>query len=170
MRLIGCCYAACAHYWILHNSYQYTVHCSPGFPIQLEKSLHILYVVASSLPVSNCWVLNHLTTSLFPLHFWHRQTLRDDESRRDYDYMLDHPEEYYGHYYRYYRRQVAPKVDVRVVIAVTITVISVLQVNTHRCSHFITRCCFWRDPAWKVCLWKDTKEMKYLKFVRIYTL
>lgn len=55
------------------------------------------------------------------------EVLKDDEQRADYDYMLDHPEETYGHYYRYYRRQVAPKVDVRVVIAVSITVVSLLQ-------------------------------------------
>lgn len=55
------------------------------------------------------------------------EVLKDDEQRADYDYMLDHPEETYGHYYRYYRRQVAPKVDVRVVIAMSITVVSLLQ-------------------------------------------
>ncbi|XP_077978527.1 dnaJ homolog subfamily C member 25-like isoform X2 [Glandiceps talaboti] len=55
------------------------------------------------------------------------EILRDEEQRRDYDYMLDNPEETYRHYYRYYRRQYAPKVDVRIVIAVTITVISVIQ-------------------------------------------
>lgn len=55
------------------------------------------------------------------------ETLRDEESRRDYDYMLDNPDELYRHYYRYYRRVYAPKVDVRIVIVVTITVISVLQ-------------------------------------------
>ena len=38
-------------------------------------------------------------------------------------------DEVYSHYYHYYRRRVAPKVDVRIVIAVTITVISVLQVR-----------------------------------------
>jgi DnaJ homolog subfamily C member 25 len=26
--------------------------------------------------------------------------LKDDESRREYDYMLDNPEDYYGNYYR----------------------------------------------------------------------
>lgn len=41
-------------------------------------------------------------------------------------------EEYYSHYYRYYRRRVAPKVDVRVVIAVAITVISVVQVKSRK--------------------------------------
>lgn len=41
-------------------------------------------------------------------------------------------EETYGHYYRYYRRQVAPKVDIRVVIAVSITVVSFLQVNSDK--------------------------------------
>ncbi|OWR45122.1 DnaJ domain containing protein [Danaus plexippus plexippus] len=41
--------------------------------------------------------------------------------------MLDNPQEYYAHYYRYYRRRMAPKVDVRIVLAVTITIISVIQ-------------------------------------------
>ena len=53
--------------------------------------------------------------------------LRDDESREEYNYMLDHPEEMWSNYYRYYRRRMAPKVDVRIVIAVTITVISAVQ-------------------------------------------
>lgn len=55
------------------------------------------------------------------------EILKDDESRTDYDYMLDNPNEYYAHYYRYYRRRVAPKVDVRVVLFVTISVISIIQ-------------------------------------------
>lgn len=55
------------------------------------------------------------------------EVLRDDESRKDYDYMLDNPEEYYHHYYRYYRRMYAPKVDVRIVIVVAITLISAYQ-------------------------------------------
>jgi DnaJ homolog subfamily C member 25 len=28
------------------------------------------------------------------------EILRDDEARKDYDYMLDNPEAYYQHYYR----------------------------------------------------------------------
>ncbi|XP_023012934.1 dnaJ homolog subfamily C member 25 homolog [Leptinotarsa decemlineata] len=55
------------------------------------------------------------------------EILKDEESRTDYDYMLDNPDEYYAHYYRYYRRRVAPKVDVRIVIIVTISIISVIQ-------------------------------------------
>lgn len=55
------------------------------------------------------------------------EILRDDEERSDYDYMLDNPQEYYAHYYRYYRRRMAPKVDVRIVISVTITIISIIQ-------------------------------------------
>ncbi|CAM1306711.1 DNAJC25 (predicted) [Pycnogonum litorale] len=55
------------------------------------------------------------------------EILKDEESRKDYDYMLDNPDLFYQHYYRYYKRQVAPKVDVRIVIAVTITIISVIQ-------------------------------------------
>lgn len=55
------------------------------------------------------------------------EILRDEEARQDYDYMLDNPSAYYAHYYRYYRRRVAPKVDVRVVLVVTISIISIIQ-------------------------------------------
>uniref|UniRef100_A0A8B9TXW2 DnaJ homolog subfamily C member 25 n=1 Tax=Anas zonorhyncha TaxID=75864 RepID=A0A8B9TXW2_9AVES len=55
------------------------------------------------------------------------ETLKDEETRKDYDYMLDHPEEYYRHYYHYYSRRLAPKVDVRIVILVTVCAISVFQ-------------------------------------------
>merc|ERR1712088_800529 len=55
------------------------------------------------------------------------EVLKDDESREEYNYMLDHPEEMWSNYYRYYRRRMAPKVDVRIVIAVTISVISAIQ-------------------------------------------
>ncbi|KAM9367494.1 dnaJ homolog subfamily C member 25 [Phaethornis superciliosus] len=55
------------------------------------------------------------------------ETLKDEETRKDYDYMLDHPEEYYRHYYHYYSRRLAPKVDVRLVILVTVCAISVFQ-------------------------------------------
>jgi len=55
------------------------------------------------------------------------EILKDEESRTDYDYMLDNPEEVYRHYYRYYRHRMAPKVDVRIVIVVTISIISGIQ-------------------------------------------
>jgi len=55
------------------------------------------------------------------------ETLRDEESRAEYDYMLEHPEEMWRNYYRYYRRRVGPKVDVRLVLAVTISLISAAQ-------------------------------------------
>lgn len=55
------------------------------------------------------------------------EILKDDESRADYDFMLDHPELVYSHYYRYYRRRMTPKVDVRIVVAVTLIVVSVFQ-------------------------------------------
>lgn len=53
------------------------------------------------------------------------ETLRDDESRADYNYMLDNPDEYYSHFYRYYRRRT--KVDVRLVVLATISIISIVQ-------------------------------------------
>ncbi|KAL3089973.1 hypothetical protein niasHS_006425 [Heterodera schachtii] len=55
------------------------------------------------------------------------ETLKDDETRTYYDYYLDHPEERYYNFYQYYRLRTAPRVDVRIVIAVTILLISVVQ-------------------------------------------
>lgn len=55
------------------------------------------------------------------------EILKDEESRNDYNYMLDNPQEYYAHYYRYYRRRVSPKVDVRLVLIVSISIISIIQ-------------------------------------------
>ncbi|KAM9329263.1 dnaJ homolog subfamily C member 25 [Gastrophryne carolinensis] len=63
------------------------------------------------------------------------ETLKDEETRKDYDYMLDHPEEYYRHYYHYYSRRLAPKVDVRIVILVTVCVVSLFQFYSWRSSY-----------------------------------
>lgn len=51
--------------------------------------------------------------------------LKEEESRKDYDFMLDNPDEMYRHYWRYYRRKVI--VDVRIVLFVTISIISLFQ-------------------------------------------
>ncbi|XP_058128074.1 dnaJ homolog subfamily C member 25 homolog [Anopheles ziemanni] len=53
------------------------------------------------------------------------EVLKDEESRNDYNYMLDNPQEYYSHFYRYYRRKT--KIDVRLVVVVTISIISCIQ-------------------------------------------
>ena len=55
------------------------------------------------------------------------EVLKDEESRKDYDYMMDHPEETYGNYYRYYRRRLAPQIDVRLVVVTLITIMSLVQ-------------------------------------------
>jgi len=55
------------------------------------------------------------------------EVLKDEESRAEYDYMLDHPEEMMMNYYRYYKRRMAPKVDVRIVVLALVTVISMVQ-------------------------------------------
>ncbi|XP_053678373.1 dnaJ homolog subfamily C member 25 homolog [Anopheles nili] len=56
------------------------------------------------------------------------EVLKDEESRNDYNYMLDNPQAYYSHFYRYYRRKA--KIDVRLVIVVTISIISCIQYVT----------------------------------------
>ena len=55
------------------------------------------------------------------------EILREDESRRDYNDMLDDPEQYYRHYYRYYKRMYGTKVDAQWVILGTITAFSLYQ-------------------------------------------
>ena len=55
------------------------------------------------------------------------EILKDEETRTDYDRMLDNPDQFYTHYYRYYRHRYAPKVDVRIVLVVFISVISAIQ-------------------------------------------
>lgn len=55
------------------------------------------------------------------------EVLREDESRKDYNDMLDDPEHYYRHYYRYYKRVYGTKVDAHWVILGVISVISLYQ-------------------------------------------
>ncbi|CAH8852885.1 unnamed protein product [Trichobilharzia szidati] len=55
------------------------------------------------------------------------EILSDPEQRREYDYMLDNPDQMYYHYYRYYRRQYSAKVDVRLVIISILLIISSIQ-------------------------------------------
>jgi len=55
------------------------------------------------------------------------ETLKDEDTRSDYNEFLDNPEHRYYHYYRYYRRRVSVQVDVRLVVLVTILLISIIQ-------------------------------------------
>lgn len=55
------------------------------------------------------------------------EVLKDEESRKDYDDMLDDPEAYYRHYYRYYRRFNGTKVNAFIVIAGVVIVASLCQ-------------------------------------------
>lgn len=86
---------------------------------------------------------------MYPCH------VQDEDTRRDYDYMLDHPEEYYQHYYAYYRRRLTPKVDVRIVILVTICAISIFQVQLR-----LSLCALW------ICL----PQQSNLNFMFLITL
>jgi DnaJ homolog subfamily C member 25 len=44
------------------------------------------------------------------------EVLKDEESRKDYDYVLDHPEEYYRNLYRYYSYRYPKQANVYVVV------------------------------------------------------
>lgn len=60
----------------------------------------------------------------FSTWFWRRAL----EFRHFSDFRFDFVDEHLANYYRYYRRY-APKVDIRIVIAVSLTIISVIQVH-----------------------------------------
>lgn len=55
------------------------------------------------------------------------EILKEDESRKEYNEMLDDPEHYYRHYYRYYKRYYGTKVGSHWVVLGTITAISLYQ-------------------------------------------
>lgn len=55
------------------------------------------------------------------------EVLKEDESRKEYNDMLDDPESYYRHYYRYYKRYYGAKVDAHWVIIGLISLISLYQ-------------------------------------------
>lgn len=82
------------------------------------------------------------------------EVLKDDESRKDYNDMLENPDHYLQHYYRYYRRVYTRRVDVHWVILGTITVISLLQYFTSTSTY---------KKAIDNCCSKDSKPWRYAK-------
>jgi len=54
------------------------------------------------------------------------ETLRNEVSRNDYDYLLDNPDVYYEHFYRFFKSS-TPKVDVMPILIVCLIVLSVLH-------------------------------------------
>ncbi|XP_077353948.1 dnaJ homolog subfamily C member 25 [Festucalex cinctus] len=90
------------------------------------------------------------------------ETLKDEDTRRDYDYMLDHPEEYYQHYYTYYRRQLTPKVDVRIVILVTICAISIFQYYSWHSNYNEAINCLANVPKYRIQATLIAKEQGLL--------
>lgn len=51
----------------------------------------------------------------------------DESERRDYDYYLDHPENFAYNQFRFYRYRYAPKTDLRIVISVFVVLTTSLQ-------------------------------------------
>ncbi|CAK8689649.1 dnaJ homolog subfamily C member 25-like [Clavelina lepadiformis] len=117
----------------------------PGMYCGLENCYDVLGVVSSSSKSEISRVYRKLARNSHPDYLrshgaskqeieagvekFHRlsaayETLKD--SREEYDYYLQHPEEYYYNYYRYYKHKM-PNVDVRVVLFGTITAISIFQ-------------------------------------------
>jgi DnaJ family protein C protein 25 len=98
-----------------------------------KRAEKVFMSVAAGYEVGAAWQDRMMVT---------RQVLRDEDTRREYDYMLDHPEEMFGNYYRlvtvcacawitscnrYYARRLAPRVDVRLVLVALVTIVSALQ-------------------------------------------
>lgn len=57
------------------------------------------------------------------------EALRDPESRKDYDYLLAHPDEYYRNMYRYFKGKAAPRIGVVPILVALLVVISAFQVR-----------------------------------------
>ena len=55
------------------------------------------------------------------------EILSDGDSRRSYDYYLEHPEEFLRNKYNYYRYRYAPKTDLRIVLLGFVLVVSCIQ-------------------------------------------
>ena len=55
------------------------------------------------------------------------EILSDGDSRRAYDYYLEHPEEFLRNKYNYYRYRYAPKTDMRIVLLGFVLVVSCIQ-------------------------------------------
>ena len=60
------------------------------------------------------------------------EVLGDDDTRKDYDYFLDHPEEQLTNKYRYYRTRMAKKVDIRLVLAGLTIIVTFFQMTLQR--------------------------------------
>ena len=80
------------------------------------------------------------------------EVLKDGDSRREYDYMLDHPEEVYTNYYRYYARRLAPRLDWRLVLLVLTTIASAIQWYSGAVTSLSLLCAAERS-ATIVCRW-----------------
>merc|ERR1719331_2297507 len=55
------------------------------------------------------------------------EVLSSSEMRDNYDYLLDHPYEFPMHFMRFSRGKYVPKTDLRVVLLMTVLVVSVVQ-------------------------------------------
>ena len=62
------------------------------------------------------------------------ETLRDEETRNNYDYLLDNPDIYYEHFYRF-AYTATPKVHVGTVISVSLVILSLLH-YLHKISSY----------------------------------
>lgn len=78
------------------------------------------------------------------------EILRDDEQRKEYDYMLDNPEEMYYHFYQYYKRRYTPKVDVRIVVLVIVTAFSVFQYYSQWTNYKDAMNAFVKHPRYRL--------------------
>ncbi|XP_065216374.1 dnaJ homolog subfamily C member 25 homolog [Planococcus citri] len=90
------------------------------------------------------------------------EILKDEESRTDYDFMLDHPDQVYSHYYRYYRRRMTPRVDVRIVVAVTLTVISAVQYFLARQRYYTAISYLVETPKYRLKALEEAKALGLL--------
>lgn len=100
----------------------------------------------SSLTLVSVKISLKISKAIFQKHDFYFQILKQSDvqengfkynSKQKYKvsmiiyFPLPLSEMVYSHYYRYYKKRVTPKVDPKIVVAVSITVISLIQVRTN---------------------------------------
>jgi len=87
------------------------------------------------------------------------EVLSSPEMRNNYDYLMEHPQEFPMFFMRYSRPTYMPKSDLRFVVALTIMIISAIQYLFQQSQYKTTLSAIKKSPQYQDKLKKYTKEM-----------
>eukprot|EP00124_Ichthyophonus_hoferi_P003347 Ihof_evm6s285 gene=Ihof_evmTU6s285 len=103
-------------------------------PTESKKNIARVYrrLQKERHPDRNMEAMNNPATYEALQKEWHRirtayETLKDDESRKNYDHLLANPDEFFRHWWYYHRIRVSQQLNVWGVLVVLISIFSVCQ-------------------------------------------